>query len=105
PLMWTPAHPQPTPTCLPIPNPLRGRNIMVVADEDVAKLRPSPPSFAWIYDITVEQTPLPIANFQGPGLGRGGTPQPAMSGCPQPSERLRGSVIPFAWFAQGLRLV
>ena len=28
-----------------------------------------------------------------------------MSGCHQPSERLRGTVIPFAWFAQGLRLV
>jgi hypothetical protein len=28
-----------------------------------------------------------------------------MSGCHQPSERFRGSVIPFAWFAQGLRLV
>jgi len=28
-----------------------------------------------------------------------------MSGCHQPSERLSGSVIPFAWFAQGMRLV
>jgi hypothetical protein len=28
-----------------------------------------------------------------------------MSGCHQPSERFTGTVIPFAWFAQGLRLV
>ena len=28
-----------------------------------------------------------------------------MMGCHQPSERFMGSVIPFAWFAQGLRLV
>jgi len=28
-----------------------------------------------------------------------------MSGCHQPSERFHGTVIPFAWFAQGLRLV
>jgi hypothetical protein len=28
-----------------------------------------------------------------------------MSGCHQPSERFIGSIIPFAWFAQGLRLV
>ena len=28
-----------------------------------------------------------------------------MMGCHQPSERFKGTVIPFAWFAQGLRLV
>ena len=28
-----------------------------------------------------------------------------MTGCHQPSERFTGTVIPFAWFAQGLRLV
>jgi len=101
----SPAFPHPTHTCLPIPQPLKGRNILVVADEDVAKLRPSPPSFAWIYDITVERQPVPIATFQVPGLDGDGRPQPPMSGCHQPSERLRGTVIPFAWFAQGLRLV
>jgi len=101
----SPSFCHPTHTCLPIPQPLKGRRIMVVADEDVAKLRPSPPSFAWVYDITVEPLPVPIATFQVPGLDRDGSPQPAMSGCHQPSERLSGSVIPFAWFAQGMRLV
>jgi hypothetical protein len=28
-----------------------------------------------------------------------------MTGCHQPSERFTGTVLPFAWFAQGLRLV
>ena len=28
-----------------------------------------------------------------------------MTGCHQPYERFHGTVIPFAWFAQGLRLV
>ena len=28
-----------------------------------------------------------------------------MTGCHQPSERLTSTVLPFAWFAQGLRLV
>ena len=28
-----------------------------------------------------------------------------MTGCHQPSERFNGTVIPFAWFAHGLRLV
>ena len=28
-----------------------------------------------------------------------------MTGCHQPSERFVGTVVPFAWFAQGLRLI
>ena len=83
----------------------KGRNIMVVADEDVAKLWPSPPSFAWVYDITNEHTPVPIATFRSPASISTAAPQPAMTGCHQPSERFHGTVIPFAWFAQGLRLV
>ena len=78
---------------------------MLVADEDVAKLWPAPPAFTWIYDITREQLPVPIATFQVPGLDPDGSPQPPMTGCHQPSERIRGTVVPFAWFAQGLRLV
>lgn len=104
-LNTSPSFPHPTHTCLPVSQPLKGRKIMVVADEDVAKLRPSPPAFTWIYDITDERLPLPIATFQVPGLDRDGSPQPAMTGCHQPSERFTGTVIPFAWFAQGLRLV
>jgi hypothetical protein len=49
--------------------------------------------------------PVPIATFQVAGLDVDGSPQPPMSGCHQPSERFHGTVIPFAWFAQGLRLV
>jgi hypothetical protein len=101
----SPAFPHPTHTCLRVPQKLRGRDILVVADEDVAKLRPAPPAFAWIYDITSEATPISIATFQVPGLDPDGAPQPPMTGCHQPSERFSGTVIPFAWFAQGLRLV
>ncbi len=101
----SPSFPHPTHTVLPIPQDLKGRRIMVVADEDVAKLRPSPPAFTWIYDITQETNPLPIATFQVEGLDPDGAPQPQMMGCHQPSERFTGNVIPFAWFAQGLRLV
>ena len=101
----SPSFPHPTHTCLPIPQLLKGRKIMVVADEDVAKLRPSPPAFTWVYDITDETNPLPISTFQVPGLDTDGAPQPPMTGCHQPSERFTGSIIPFAWFAQGLRLV
>ena len=58
---------RPTPAC-PFRNRSRGADIMVVADEDVAKLWPSAPSFTWVYDITNEQMPVPIATLQVPGL-------------------------------------
>lgn len=103
-LNTSPAFPHPTHTCLPVPAPLMGRKVMVVADEDVAKLWPAPPAFAWVYDITEERLPLPIATIRVAGVDRDGSPQPPMTGCHQPSERFHGTVVPFAWFAQGLRL-
>lgn len=101
----SPAFPHPTHTCLPMPQKIRGRDIMVVADEDVAKLYPAPPSFAWIYDITVETVPTPIATFAPEGQWGDGSPQEPFTGCHQPSERFSGTIIPFAWFAGGLRLM
>ena len=100
-----PSFPHPTHTCLPLGQPLKGRRVMVVADEDVLPLRPAAPSFAWVYDTTCETLPIPISTFQVPALDADGSPQPEMTGCHQPSERLTGSVIPFAWFACGMRLV
>jgi len=101
----SPTFPHPTHTCLKFPQPLKGRQIMVVADEDVAKLWPSAPAFTWVYDITNEQNPCAIATFQVEGLDEDGSPQPPMMGCHQPSERFNGTIVPFAWFAQGLRLI
>jgi hypothetical protein len=88
-----------------IPEPLKGRKVMVVADEDVAKLWPSAPAFTWIYDITNEHLPIPISTFQVEGVDKDGAPQPPMRGCHQPSERFKGTIIPFAWFAKGLRIL
>jgi hypothetical protein len=100
-----PAFPHPTHTCLPLPGLFRGRRMMIVADEDVSKLRPSAPAFTWVFDITEETQPMPVSTFQVPGLDPDGASQPTMTGCHQPSERFSGTVIPFAWFAQGMRLV
>ena len=96
--------PHPTHTCLPIAQPLKGRKVMVVADEDVAKLRPAPPAFAWVFDISDERFPVPIATLRPDGLDPDGAPQSPMTGCHQPSERIRGTIVPFAWFSQGLRI-
>jgi len=102
-LDWTPPFTHPIHTTLPVPFPLRGRRVMIVSDEDVAKTAPSPPSFLWLVDITDEAHPVPVSTFQVAGID--GTPQPPFTGCHQPCEDVRGTEIPVAWFAHGLRIV
>ena len=100
---WSPPFPWPSHTCLPIPFECGGRKIMLVADEDVAKKYQSGPAFLWVVDITDEQHPIPFSNFQIEGLD--GSPTPDMTGCHQPVENVRGTEIPVAWFANGLRVI
>jgi hypothetical protein len=100
----SPAFPHPTHTCLVLPDRIRGRRYMVVADEDVSKMHPSPPSFAMVYDITDETLPISVSTLTVPGVDVDGSPQEPFTGCHQPSEKFHGTVIPFAWFAQGLQV-
>ena len=100
-----PTFPHPTHTALPIPFEIRGHSVMIVADEDVAKLRPHAPAFMWVVDITDETNPLPISTYQVEGLDPDGEPQQTFTGCHQPSEIVTDTVIPFAWFSKGVRMV
>ena len=100
---WSPPFTAPTHTALPIPFPLMGRRMLLVADEDVARLAPSAPSFLWLVDITDETRPVPLSTFQVDGVD--GSSQPEFTGCHQPCEEVRGTEIPVAWFAHGLRIV
>jgi hypothetical protein len=99
------SFPHPTHTLLTIPQELKGRRVMLVADEDVDKRWPSAPAFLWVYDITNEAAPVPIGTFQVAGIDPDGAAQAPMTGCHQPSERFNGTIVPCAWFAQGLRLL
>ena len=102
-LDWSPPFPCPTHSAVPIPFEINGRKILMVADEDVMHLFPGPPAFLWFVDITIEERPVPFASFQIDALD--GTPQPPMTGCHQPVEKITGTEIPAAWFAQGLRVI
>lgn len=102
-LKYSPTFPHPTHTVLPMPFTVAGRKIAVVADEDVRKVRPSPPPFMWIVDITDEKQPVPISTYQIEGVENVNMPE--FSGCHQPAEQVYGTEIPIAWFAFGLRVV
>jgi hypothetical protein len=103
---WSPPFPWPSHTCLRIPFKIKGRDFMVVTDEDVFRqedYHPYPASFMWLVDITDEKHPMPISTFQVESIPD--APQPRMTGCHQPCEIVTGTEIPVAWFAQGLRIV
>ena len=103
-LDWSPPYPHMIHTALPIPFPVRGRRLLVVPDEDVLKLWPSPPAFMWVVDITDETRPMPISTFQVDGVDE--TPQPEFTGCHQTAEQVvMGTELPVAWFTHGLRVV
>ena len=102
-LDWSPPFSTPTHTALPIPFPLHGRRVLLVADEDVMRIAPGTPAFLWLVDISEETRPTPFASFQVDGID--GSPQPEFTACHQPCEEVRGTEIPCAWFAHGLRIV
>ena len=101
-LDWSPPFACPTHSTVPVPFPLRGRRVMLVADEDVQRPDTAPPAFLWLVDITDDKDPVPFASYQVPGVGGSG---PTFSGCHQPVEDIKGTEIPVAWFAQGLRFI
>jgi hypothetical protein len=80
---------------------------MIVADEDVSPLDPEMApemcAFLWMVDITDERRPTPVGSFQVGGIE--GTRNPTMTGCHQPIEDIRGTEIPAAWFANGVRFI
>jgi hypothetical protein len=102
-LDWAPPFACPTHTALPLPFAIRGRRYLVVADEDVQRKMTEVPAFIWMVDITDERRPVPVGSFQVEGVEDG--PQPTMTGCHQPCEKVTGREIPVAWFAQGLRIL
>ena len=77
---------------------------MLVADEDVAKTKPSGPAHLWMVNVSDLENPMPFASFQLDGLDTG-TPMPTQTGCHQPVEVVRSSEIPVTWFENGLRVV
>jgi hypothetical protein len=102
-LDWSPPFTCPTHTALPIPQEINGRKYLLVADEDVFRKENDTAAFMWMVDITDERNPVPVSSFQVEGIA--GKPSPTMTACHQPCEKVTGNEIPFAWFAQGLRII
>jgi hypothetical protein len=100
----TPSSVCPTHTALPLPFEINGRRYLVVADEDVERRDDEPAACMWMVDITDETLPVRVGSFQVEGIDGKGMRR-IMTGCHQPCEKVTGTEIPFAWFAQGLRVI
>src|SRR5665213_412384 len=104
---WSPPFPWPTHSAVPLEMTLAGRRYMLVADEDVMPLdkemAPEMSAFIWMVDITDEKHPVPVGSYQVPGVE--GKRNPEMTGCHQPIEKIDGTEVPVAWFANGLRVL
>ncbi len=104
---WSPPFPWPTHSLVPIPFEIYGHRWMLVADEDVQPkdldYEPRMPAALWMVNITEETRPTPMGTFQVDGVD--GQVNPLMTGCHQPVETIRGTEVPVAWFAQGLRIL
>ncbi len=102
-LDWSPPFGCPTHTALPIPFAINGRRYLLVSDEDVFRREDEVAAFMWMVDITDERNPVPVSSYQVDGIA--GKQTQRNTGCHQPSEKVTGTEIPFAWFAQGLRII
>ena len=102
-LNWSPPYPSPIHTTLPIPWKLKGRDMMVVVDEEAGKRAPTPPAFMWMVDITDEKQPVSVSTFNPEGawdIAPGN-----QYGAHQPAEQVYDNKMFVTWFSGGLRVV
>jgi hypothetical protein len=101
---YHPVYSWPTHTALPVGHKILGRDWLIVFDEAMGG-GASPAAFMWVFDITDETKPMPVATFQVPEqerrrLGEG------RFGAHQPHEHIGpDNLVYAAWFSGGLRVI
>lgn len=100
---YHPVYSWPTHTALPVGHKILGRDWLLVFDEAVGS--GDPPAFMWVFDITDEEKPIPVATFQIPGEERRRL-GPGRFGSHQPHEYVGpDNLVYAAWFSGGLRVI
>ena len=106
---YHPAFAPITHTFTRMPFKLDGRDIAVAVDEQPTRALPGQvPAFMWVFDVTDEKAPHPIATWS---MSIDDTPwraapnQPLRFGAHQCHERMTDSLVYVAWFHGGLQIV
>lgn len=102
---YHPPFPEPTHTLMPLPEPIAGRRIALMVDEEHEHVPGQPHGFIWIMDAGDPANLKPISTFHvsdagSPYAGAGGR-----FGAHQFQEKQIGSLIYATWFSGGLRIV
>ncbi|MEQ8192935.1 MAG: hypothetical protein RIB59_00455 [Rhodospirillales bacterium] len=111
---YHPPFPEPTHTVMPLAEPINGRQIAVVIDEedqfynaaerDARKGRPHAP--LWVFDITDLSDIKPLSMYQVSELDSPWSQAVgARFGAHQFQEKNKGTLVFCAWFSGGLRIV
>ncbi len=101
---YHPTYSYPTHTALPVGHKIAGRDWLVVFDEAVGP-ETNPPAFMWVFDITAETNPVPVATFQVPEQERKAL-SAGRFGAHQPHEYIGADNLVYsAWFSGGLRVI
>jgi len=102
---YHPPFPEPTHTLMPLPEPVAGRQIALIVDEEHEHVPGQPHGFIWIMDASNPADLKPISTFHVSEMDSPYARAGGRFGAHQFQEKQVGSLIYAAWFAGGLRIV
>lgn len=102
---YHPPFPEPTHTLMPLPEPIAGRQIALMVDEEHDHVPGQPHGFIWIMDAADPANLKPISTFQLSEFDSPYSRAGGRFGAHQFQEKQIGSLIYATWFAGGLRVI
>ncbi len=102
---YHPPFPEPTHTLFRMPEPIGGREIALMIDEEHDHVPGQPHAFLWIMDAADPANLKPISTFQVSELDSPYARAGGRFGAHQFQERQKGSLVYVTWFAGGVRVI
>ena len=102
---YHPPFPEPTHTLMPLPEPIGGRQLALMIDEEHDHVPGQPHGFMWIMDAADPANLKPISTFALSEFASPFSQTGARFGAHQFQEKQFGSLVFATWFAGGLRVI
>jgi hypothetical protein len=102
---YHPPFPEPTHTLMPLPEPIGGRQLALMIDEEHDHVPGQLHGFMWIMDATDPANLKPISTFALSEFASPFSQTGARFGAHQFQEKQVGSLVFATWFAGGLRVI
>lgn len=102
---YHPPFPEPTHTLMPLPEPIAGRKLALMIDEEHDHTPGQPHGFLWIMDASDPADLKPVSIFQVSEEASPFTKVGGRFGAHQFQEKQVGSLVFATWFSGGLRII